>query len=263
MNAALVINIPGNDARIKNFARFWLDYESSDVLWLVSGDGTSWCKLFATGVQGTPMQKDKRPTCVDCIFVHGSDFDSSMEKVRNQLTAGWTVGAGFIFNGPGDPPSKDNFIRILRPTADLFGLTSKHRTEIIDYLIELKKGSGGSPNLPSCFYPAAKHLVALDILAQGFLYAHGLIQAGNPVFSLDEERQIQFRELTSNSDWWTRGLGLGKVDELTQKLLDDKVPAEEAGKVVDFVRTFTQEPDYAKGTHPLRELRETICKLLQ
>jgi hypothetical protein len=265
MNAALVINLSGNDARIKGFARFWLENEPSDVLWLLSGDGTSWSDLSADGDQGTPLQKDERPTCVDCIFVHGSDFDSSMEKVRNQLTAGWT--AGFIFNSPGDPPSKDDFIRILRPTADPFGLTSKHRDEIVGYIKELGKGTGVVPPLPSCCHESAKHLVALDILAQGYLFTHGLLEAASvPGNSPDADLWKQRRKRTESTDWWLRGLSLGSLDELQKELLDDQVAEVHARKVVELLNACAEPSIYASKhdeRHPLLDLRVKIAELLR
>lgn len=259
MKAALVINTPGNDDRIKAFASFWLADQQDAALFLASGDGTNWCSLSSDGAQGRPLLSDSKPTQVDCLFVHGNDFNS-MKEVKEQLSAGWA--AGFIFNGPGNPPSKDGFIRILRSTSP-FSLTPKHREEIVSYAEECGKGAGGNPVLPSCCLAAAKYLVAVDILAQGFLCAHGLLDDGIPADEMNEERRIHLRKITSEWAWWQRGLALEKIDDLKDKLVGDKVSVADAKLVVDSVKAFNTLPDFDKGTHPLKDMRTLIEKLLQ
>ncbi|MCP5557707.1 MAG: hypothetical protein H7A55_08130 [Verrucomicrobiaceae bacterium] len=259
MKAALVINTPGNDDRIKAFASFWLANQPDAALFLASADGTNWCSLSSDGAQGRTLPSDAKPTQVDCLFVHGGDFDS-MEEVKEQLSAGWT--AGFIFNGPGDPQGKDGFIRILRSTSP-FSLMPKHRQEIVSYTEECGKGNGGNPVLPSCCLAAAKYLVAVDILAQGFLFAHGLLDDGIPADEMNDERRFHLRKTTSEWAWWQRGLGLEKIDDLEDKLLEDKVSDADAKVVVDSVKAFNTSPDFDKGTHPLKDMRTLIEKLLQ
>jgi hypothetical protein len=263
MNAALVIN-DLDDPRIKNIADWWCGSvnESCSDLFLVSGSGTNWCTLDGNGNQSRPLNLEGRPVFLDCVFVHGSDFDGSIQSLKKQISSGWR--AGFIFNGPGNPPCKDGFIRILRSTAP-FALTLRHYEEIVGFINQKSRGVEQPAPLPSCCQERAKHLVALDILAQGFLFTHGLLEAGDVSRTSDEKLWNRRLKKTEEMDWWLRGLKVESMDMLKAELVQDEVAEANAKNVVKLVEAALKPPlPSGKNTpHPLKILREEIAGLLQ
>lgn len=263
MNAALVIN-DLDDPRIKNITDWWCGSvnKSCSVLFLVSGSGTNWCTLDGNGNQNPPLKLEDRPVFLDCVFVHGSDFDGSIKSLKKQISNGWR--AGFIFNAPGDPPCKDGFIRILRSTAP-FALTMRHHEEIVDFINQWSGGVGQPAPLPSCCQESANHLVALDILAQGFLFTHGLLETRAVSKTSDEKLWNRRLKKTEEMDWWLRGLKVKTMDMLKTELVQDEVAEVNAKNVVKLVEAALKPPSLrGKNTaRHLEKLRKEIAGLLQ
>jgi len=262
MNTARIVLVisDGNDPRIQKVAAVFAELEIE--LTLCSASGNTWSSIGITGEVGAPRTKNL-PNRTDILLMHGSDYGNSIQRVNSQLTEGRT--SSFVFNGSGDPPSIDGFQRIIRPTdVSGFGLTKKHAKEIIDYTFS----SGEPAMLPSCCYPTAKHLVALDILAQGFLFAHGLLELPKVQITVGDEAMRRRRELTEMERWWLDGLGVKTSKELETKLIEDHVSSTNAEEISRIVCKCCQQPDYSDDTessqrHPFQSLRTEIAALLQ
>jgi hypothetical protein len=219
----IVLVISNQDSpRIKEFARIFADIECE--LLLVSGNGVTWSLVDSSG-NCAPLANIYNPDSADVLLMHGGDYDGSLGQVKAKLVKGW--GKAFIFNSPGSPPHKDGFIRILRPTEPAsFGVTERHAKELIEYAL----ASTRSAPLPSCCYEAAKHLVALDILCQGYLFTHE--HHGSLPITLLSGKDSIWRKQTETREWWLKGLGVDSLENLTKELIEDKVVPDNAKRVV-------------------------------
>lgn len=264
MNTMIIVLVitNSNKQRIQNFASVFAGPAINLIL--CSANGETWSSVDQFGHVGPPLT-DGIPNRADILLMHGGDYDSSLiATVKSQLKNGWT--SAFVFNGPGEPPNIEGFNRILRP-ADVssFGITKKHAKEIVDYTFP--PDDGGCP-LPSCCYPTAKHLVALDILAQGFLFTHGLLLIPTVEVAVEDEVWKCRKERTENDDWWLRGLGVKSHQELKEAFTKDHVADADAVEVSEILGKCAQPPDYSKDTdpsqrHPFQPLRTKIAGLLQ
>jgi hypothetical protein len=264
MKIALVFDSPTtvDKPRAIEFARLFT--VEGVTQYCVYNKGGDWAVLNSDGTLGDLLPADQRPIEIDCLLMHAGDYKKSISAVTKQVSNGWRI--GFIFNGSGDPPSTRGFIRILRPTSTVpFGLTSKHRDEILELIKESIDGTGPTPPLPSCCYESAKHLIALDILAQGYLFAHGMMPETRPVLTGDDALWEKRRDLTeSQTDWWLRGLALKSSGDLKGELLADHLAEANAADVVEqFTNWRVKTGNLSDEKHPLVVLRETIADLLQ
>lgn len=261
MKVALVIKYY-KDQRCTSFGKLFGGLGHDTVL--AYGDGRKWAPIDAeTGAVLAPLSSEQRPTRVDCVLIHGSDYDDSWPQAKAQLKDGY--GKAYIFNASGDPPTKDGMIRILRSTNP-FGLTPKHATELCDHAADT---SAFAP-LPSCCVHTAKHLIALDILCQGYLFAHGLLigAPGSKSGFLTPEARKRIKLSTESTEWWLRGLGVQSLEELPAKFQEEELPPASAEEVANKLHaalcpdaTQVLCPD-ATQAHLIMELRKLLAELL-
>ena len=101
---------------------------------------------------------------------------------------------------------------------------------------------------------SAQHLVALDILCQGYMAAHGLIAVPTNFISgitgLGNNESIA--DSTEQASWWLRGLGISGLRQLEDALIDAFVPKEKAKEIVESLR---------KGLKSKSDQTNPICKI--
>ncbi len=229
MNTVLVIS-DRKDSRVKDFADIFagLGHE----LILASGNGITWCKVGPNGAFGPLLAHALRPDLATVLLVHRSDFKESRENLSKQLTKGW--GKGFVFNSPGDPASIEGFIRILRPTKP-FSLTAKHAQEICEFASDIT----GSKPLPTCccVETEKQHLIALDILCQGYLVARNRTDLlGFKATQLPNWKAVpeNIAQIVSEPEWWRR-----PFDGIS---LEDAIAAECGGTTPPELRPLLDNP---------------------
>jgi len=252
MTIVLVIHEKTNP-RIKEFTTIF-EGLGHEFFLATTHMGIDWFRLDSTG-DWKPISKPERPVSATVLLMHGGDYEESHQAVSAQLVNGW--GKAFIFNAPGDPPIIEGFIRILRPTNP-FGLVKKHAKEICEFAVD----TSVSAPLPSCCVHAAKHLIALDILCQGYLFAHGLL-IGAPGSKSEFPTTEAWKRIelsTERTEWWLRGLGVQSLEELQAKLQEEELLPVSAEKVANKLRAALC-PD-ATQSHLIVELRELLAELL-
>jgi len=101
---------------------------------------------------------------------------------------------------------------------------------------------------------SAQHLVALDILCQGYLAAHGLIEVPTNCKSgvAGIGRNASIADSTKQTSWWLRGLGVSGLRQLEDALIDAFVPREKAKEIVESLR---------KGLKSKADQTNPICKI--
>lgn len=238
-----------NDQRVALLAKLFGNQEHHTVV--VYERGENWALCNAEGKVGQRLGAGNIPTSVGCVFVHGSD-SSSWEKAKTKLGGGF--GKLFVFDSSGNPPGMEKGICILRSTNP-FSLTEKDAAEICKYATD----TSGTAPLPSCCRRAAKHLIALDILCQGYLVAHGLLGGSLEVASASNERP-PFKPTAKPSEWWLRGLQVSSFEELNDVLTVENVPKANAEEVVGNLRKAPNVNQ--KEEHLVVKLRELIANLL-
>lgn len=101
---------------------------------------------------------------------------------------------------------------------------------------------------------SAHHLVALDILCQGYLATHGLIEVPTDfksgIAGLGEIESVA--DSTEQTSWWLNGLGISGLRQLEDALIDAFVPKEKAKEVVESLR---------KGLKSKSDQTNPICKI--
>lgn len=216
MKITLIIN-DLSDPRAANFGKLFGRITDTEVF-SVSAGGGLWVRLDSEGLMGPPLELQDRPSRVDVLLVHGSDWDTCLPAARTQLSDG-IAGGTFIFNGPGDPPRKESAIRILRPTNP-FTLSDRDANQIVAY------ATNPSAAIPSCCAYPAHTLIALEILCHGYRAVHADSSLhGLEQFSAEQIAGLRDRcEKTEKGMWWQNGLQLKTLDELKDRLQGENVP---------------------------------------
>ena len=216
----LIVVDRDSDSRIASLAKLLDD----STIVLVSDEGSRWDRLDATGSKAAELVADERPRTVDAMLVHGSDWASSIDNVRKQLSG--APARTFVFNASGDPPVFRDAIRILRRTNP-FELTKRDAEQLVAFAVAQR------PALPDCCRQLAKSPIALDILCQGFRAAHG--DSSLPGLSgLPPERLELAREHVASTErigWWLAGLGTDSVNGVSRLLVEESVASDDAVRI--------------------------------
>ena len=199
MNIILVI-ADATDLRVAEFAKIFagLGHE----LILVSNDGTMWAKVTADGTCEPPLRAGDRPCSATVLLVHRSDLKEAIDALHAQLNRIWPK--AFIFNAPGNPLPIDGFLQILKKT-NRFELSREDAQEICRYA----EDNTGLVPLPTCCSAenVRHHLIALDILCQGYLVARNRANLlGHELTQLPLLRPLPegTANIVTTVDWWLK-----------------------------------------------------------
>jgi len=219
-------------------------------IYVHAGDQSGWSPSVPSDLEGA------------ILFVHWSDSSMLTEKVVADVLR--TARVKIAYSGGGLSAREklpDGWFRIPRSFTSTKCLSEDEWRELCQWGFDHVQATDEIPRALRETFPAT--LIALDILCQGYFFAHGVV-AGDTERSegfmsprVDQEWQITTRTI----DWWLAGLAVKSLEELFDKLISQKVSRANASEVVKQLKR--DRSAVLNKYHPIPMLHSVLTSLIR